>query len=122
MPSRATALIIVCATAALATEVQAIGFGRLTTSAVLGQALSLPIPLRLEPGERIEPECVSAEVTVGERTLSRGQVRTRLEPGSSGADWVVRVITTASIDEPVIEVALTVGCERKFSRRFEFAL
>src|SRR5436190_1649805 len=109
MPPRATALIIACATTALATEVQAIGFGRLSASAVLGQTLSLPVPLRLEPGERIEPECVSAEVSMGERVLSRDQVRVRLEPGSSGADWVARVTTTNIIEEPVIEVSLTVG-------------
>ena len=118
MPPRAIALIIACATTALATEVQAIGFGQLNTSAVLGQTLNLPVPLRLEAGERLEPECVSAEVTVGELRLGRDQVHARLEAGSTGADWVARITTTLAIDEPVIEVALTVGCERRFSRRF----
>ncbi|HEV8691326.1 MAG TPA: hypothetical protein VGQ91_13585 [Ideonella sp.] len=90
----------------------------MSASAVLGQTLSLPVPLHLEPGERIGPECVSAEVSMGERALGREQVRVRLEPGSSGTEWIARVTTTNIIEEPVIEVSLTVGCERRFSRRF----
>src|SRR5689334_2097112 len=112
MPSKATALIFACATAVSATEVHAIGFGRLNTAAVLGQTLDLPVPLRLEAGERLEPGCLSAEVVMGERVLGRSQVHTRIEPGSSGTDWIARVSTTVTIDEPVVEVALTVGCER----------
>lgn len=119
MPQRATALIIACATAALAIEAQAIGFGRLSTSAVLGQPLNLPVPLRLEPGERIEPECVNAEIVLGDNSLSPDRFRVRLEPsGKSTNDWVARVTTLVAIDEPVIDITLTVGCDRRFSRRF----
>ncbi|WP_374565440.1 FimV family protein [Ideonella sp.] len=119
MPPRATALIIACATAALAIEAQAIGFGRLSTSAVLGQPLNLPVPLRLEPGERIEPECVSAEIVLGDNALSHDRFRVRLEPsGRSTNDWVARITTLVPIDEPVLDITLTVGCDRRFSRRF----
>ncbi|MEK8034894.1 hypothetical protein AACH06_29110 [Ideonella sp. DXS29W] len=119
MPSRATALIIACAASAMAsTEAAAMGFGRLTASAVLGQPLNLPIPLRLDPGERLEPECVAADVTVGDNVISRERIRVRLEPGQGGADAVARVTTQMPIDEPVIEVTLMVGCDRRFSRRF----
>ncbi|HEX5683390.1 MAG TPA: hypothetical protein VFY73_05080 [Ideonella sp.] len=119
MPPRATALILACATAALAIEAQAIGFGRLTTSAVLGQPLNLPIPLRLDPGERLEPECVSAEIVAGDTALHPDRIRVRLEPsGVSGAAWLARVTTLVPIDEPVLDIALTVGCDKRFSRRF----
>jgi pilus assembly protein FimV len=66
MPPRATALILACALSAVAHEVQALGFGRLNSTAVLGQPLNLPVPLRLDAGERLEPECVQAAVTAGE--------------------------------------------------------
>lgn len=118
MPQRATALIFACATAALAIEAQAIGFGRLTTSAVLGQPLSLPIPLRLDPSERVEPECVSAEITVGDTQLNRDRIRVRLEPSAASGGWVARITTSVSIDEPVLDINLTVGCDKRFSRRF----
>ena len=118
MPQRATALIFACATAALAIEAQAIGFGRLSTSAVLGQPLSLPIPLRLDPGERVEPECVSAEIIIGDTPLNRDRVRVRLEPSGASGNWVARITTSVPIDEPVLDINLTVGCDKRFSRRF----
>ncbi|HJV68031.1 MAG TPA: hypothetical protein VJ693_02675 [Ideonella sp.] len=80
------------------------------------------MPVHLEPGEHIGPECVSAEVSFGETHLARDKVRVRLEPAAGGgaadADWVARVITSHVVDEPVIEIVLTVGCDRRFSRRF----
>jgi pilus assembly protein FimV len=118
MPSRATALFIACATSALAIEAQAMGFGRLTASAVLGQPLSLPVPLRLDPGERLAPECVAAEVTAGDTAIHRDHIRVRLEPGASASEWLARITTQVAIDEPVIEITLTIGCDKRFSRRF----
>lgn len=118
MPPRATALILACALSAVAHEVQALGFGRLNSTAVLGQPLNLPVPLRLDVGERLEPECVQATVTAGESQWGRDQVRVRLEPGSSPSEWVARITSTLAVEEPVVEITLTVGCERRFSRRF----
>ena len=88
MPQRATALILACAFAALTSESQAIGFGRLGAAAVLGQPLNLPVPLRLEAGERLETDCIGAEVTAGETQFSRSQVRVRIEPRPGANEWV----------------------------------
>lgn len=118
MPPRATALILACALSAVAHEVQALGFGRLNSTAVLGQPLNLPVPLRLDAGEQLELECVQAAVTAGESQWGRDQVRVRLEPGSSPSEWVARITSTLAVEEPVVEITLTVGCERRFSRRF----
>jgi hypothetical protein len=122
MPPRATTLIIACAASAVAHPAQAIGFGRLEASAVLGQTLNLPVPVHAEPGERMVPECVSAEVTVGDVQLARDRVRVRLEPSTSpsatSGDWIARVQTTTVIDEPVLDITLHVGCGQGFSRRF----
>ncbi|MGM9489242.1 type IV pilus assembly protein FimV [Ideonella sp. YS5] len=122
MPPRATALILACAASATTPVAQAIGFGRVSGSVVLGQSLDLPVPLHLDPGERLGPECVSAEVAAGESRFGQDQVRVRLEPskatGATESDWIARITTRSAIVEPVIEVSLTVGCERRFSRRF----
>lgn len=122
MPPRATALILACAASATTLQAQAIGFGRVAGSVVLGQSLDLPVPLHLDPGERVGPECISAEVVAGDSRFGRDQVRVRLEPskapGATDSDWIARVTTQAAIVEPVIEVTLNVGCERRFSRRF----
>ncbi len=118
MHPRATALIFACAISALATEAQAVGFGRVGGVAVLGQPLNLPITLRLEPGEQVEPGCVAAEVVAGESRFLREQVNVRIEPPAGSGDWVARIATTAPVLEPIVEITLTVGCERRFSRRF----
>jgi pilus assembly protein FimV len=122
MPPRATALILAFVASATTPGAQAIGFGRVAGSVVLGQALDLPVPLRLEPGERVSPDCVSAEVAAGDIRFGHDQVRVRLEPsqapGATDSDWIARITTRSAIVEPLIEVTLTVGCQRRFSRRF----
>ncbi|MDP1900441.1 MAG: hypothetical protein Q8K96_08300 [Rubrivivax sp.] len=110
-------LVIAGAATTAATVVSAAGFGAGGTAAVLGQALDFAVQVRLDAGEPLAPECVSAEVTVGERRLPAALVRTAVEP--TGVDLArVRVITSVAIDEPVIGVLLSAECSGKLSRRF----
>ncbi|MEP7295914.1 MAG: hypothetical protein ABI702_06975 [Burkholderiales bacterium] len=99
-----------------ATSVHAVGFGKVTNATQLGQPLNFAAALRLEPDESLARECVSAEVQSGENKLQSGQIRTTLE-GDTG-DRSVRVSTMTLIDEPVVTVSVTVGCEAKITRRF----
>ncbi|MFT3821504.1 MAG: hypothetical protein QM750_28445 [Rubrivivax sp.] len=94
----------------------ALGFGAAGSAATLGQSLDHAIALRLDPGETLAPECVGAEVTVGEQRLPAAAVRTRLE--SDGATLLLRVQTHSIIDEPVLTVAVSLGCPVRLSRRF----
>lgn len=100
-----------------ATAVSAAGLGAGGTSAVLGQPLDFAVQLRLDPGESLGPDCVSAEVTAGERRLAPSLVRALVE--TTGADTArVRVLTQSGIDEPVIGVHLVIGCTVRISRRY----
>lgn len=84
---------------------------------VLGQPLNFSVQLRSDTGEPITPECIGAEVSVGDRRLPAAQVRAALE--SLGADGArVRVFTLQRIDEPVVSVQLTVGCQSRVTRRY----
>jgi len=104
--------------AAAVLDAAAAGLSASATSAVLGQPLDFAVQVRLQPGEALSPECVSAEVTLGERRLTAPTVRTVLE--LTGADSArIRVITDQAIDEPVVGVLLNAGCPSgRFSRRF----
>lgn len=113
---RPRTLAIVVALAACAAQAQAVGFGPGPTSAVLGQPLDQLVPVRLDPGERLAPECVSADVTIGETRLPVGAVRTRLE--GDGNNLAVRVMTSIVVDEPVLSLSLSLGCPTRLSRRF----
>ena len=103
---------------AAASGAQAVGFGRVTPTAVLGQPLNVTVPLRLEPGERLFAECVAAEVQSGDTQLPPSQVHLQVVPGASAQDWAVRITTLSPIEEPVVEIAVSAGCEKRFMRRF----
>lgn len=84
---------------------------------VLGQPLNFSVQLRTDSGEPVTPECIAAEVSVGERKLPAAQVRTALESlGPEGAR--IRVSTSQRIDEPVVSVQLTLGCQARVTRRY----
>ena len=88
-----------------------------TPAVVLGQPLNFTVQLRNDTGEPVTPECIAAEVSVGERRLPAGQVRTALESlGPDGAR--IRVTTAPRIDQPGVSVQLTVGCQARVTRRY----
>ncbi len=87
------------------------------TGVVLGQPLNFSVQLRTDIGEPVTPECIAAEVTVGARKLAAAQVRTALESlGPDGAR--VRVTTVQGIDDSVVSVQLTLGCQARVTRRY----
>lgn len=103
--------------AAAASLASAAGFGAGAPGAVLGQPLDFAVQVRLDPGESLTPDCVSAEVTAGDRRLPAGQVRTVVD--AQGADVArVRVLTLQGLDEPVIGISLSVGCSSRMTRQF----
>ena len=97
---------------------QAVGFGRVSNTTSLGQPLNFEATVRLATDETLTPECVSAEVFSGENKLVQPLVRVQLDPGADGAERKVRVRTTTVIDEPVVTVLLTLGCDSKTTRKF----
>ena len=111
-------LVIAGTAAAVVLDAAAAGLSASATSAVLGQPLDFAVQVRLQPGETLSPECISAEVTLGDRRLPAPLVRTVL--AFTGADTArIRVITDQAIDEPVVGVLLNAGCpSSRFSRRF----
>ncbi|KNZ33167.1 MAG: hypothetical protein AD742_07915 [Methylibium sp. NZG] len=93
------------------------GFGRVTNSTSLGQPLNFEAAVRLNADETLTPECVFAEVFSGDNKLVQPLVRVQLD-GSEGSERRVRVRTTTVIDEPVVTVVLTLGCDNKTTRKF----
>ncbi|HEX7637991.1 MAG TPA: hypothetical protein VF457_06300, partial [Burkholderiaceae bacterium] len=119
MKRHTTAHFIFAATAALACEqASALGFGRVEADAVLGQPLSVNVPVHVDAGERFGGDCLSASVYYGESRLPPGSVRTSVSPGAVDTDWTVRISATQPVSEPVVEIEVEAGCERRFTRRF----
>lgn len=101
-----------------AAPVAAVGFGRVSNATQLGQPLNFAAAVRLDPEELLPRECVSAEVQSGDNRLQPQQIRVTLEGGVDSADRTVRVTTSTLIDEPVVTVSVTLGCNSKVTRRF----
>lgn len=82
----------------------ALGFGRPATEAVLGEALDLAIPVRLDAGEDLQDNCLTAEVYFGENKQMQGTVQVRVEGAgvAGGNQRTVRVSTTRRVDEPFV--------------------
>ena len=95
----------------------ALGWGAPPQSVFLGATLDVALPLRLDAGETLTAECVSAEVQVGDSRVPAAQVRMRLDMASAEAGSL-RVATTNAIDEPVVVINISAGCATRVSRRF----
>lgn len=112
-------LLIGVSLCALAQGVVAVGFGKLPDSTTLGQPLELKIPLRVDAGEDLRPECLNGEVHFSDNLQQPGTTSLRLDPAEpSATERVLRLATTTRVDEPVVTVQITVGCASKVTRRF----
>jgi len=118
MKKHFTAHLFFAATAFASQPVWALGFGRAVSDAVLGQGLTFTVAVRVDDNERFGADCVSADVYYGESRLEPRTIRTSVAPGSSETEWLVKVTAFPAISEPLVEVALSAGCERRFVRRF----
>jgi hypothetical protein len=96
----------------------ALGFGRLGNATMLGQPLNIATVVNLDADETLTPECVFAEVYSGDNRLPADQIRVTLEPDAATAGQVVRITSSKVIDEPVVTVTVTAGCNGSVSRKF----
>ena len=97
---------------------QSLGFGRSVNVSHLGQPLNFAATVRLEGDDSLPRECVSAEVLSGDFRVAPGALRISVEPSQNPADRQVRITTTTVIDEPVVTITLTVGCQARLTRSF----
>ena len=96
----------------------AAGFGAAPGSVNLGSPLSVSVALHLDEQDSAEPDCVSAEVSLGDRRVPAYNVRWVVEPTGQARERIVRVSTLTAIDEPVVNIQLTAGCGTRIARRY----
>lgn len=113
-----TQLLAVCLLGCLSSTATALGLGSGATSAVLGQPLDFVVPLRVDPQDEGAGDCVSADVSFGEARLSTTTVSARVEGRSASSPGQVRVTTSQVVDEPVVNLTLSVGCRARVSRQY----
>ena len=97
------------------------GLGHPVSRAILGDTLSVSVPVRLEPGEDLAPECIKADVFFGDDKLPSAAIHVQLKttPAPVGriSDAVIQIRTTALINEPVVTVYVAAGCQTRLTRK-----
>jgi pilus assembly protein FimV len=116
--------IVACAAALWACPdlAWALGLAGSSGAATVGQPLDITVQARLDNGETLGAECVSADVSFGEQRVPSQAVRTAVEGAGSGAGSAnavrIRITTTVPVDEPVVDVVVGAGCGLRVSRRY----
>lgn len=118
-PRSATAALALAGLVVAADPALALGFGTPVSQAVLGETLLMTVPLRLESAEEVSAECLSAEVFFGEDRVQPAAVSVTPSAASLAgpATMALRVRTTTLINEPVVTVLLSAGCQARITRK-----
>ena len=122
-PTRSTNAVVLCGLLALAAApADAITLEAPIGPVALGAPLDVELGVSLARGETLDPQCVRAEVVLGDRTLAAEAVRTRLGDLRPDVDdalrATLRVQTTVRVDEPVVELSVHAGCPPRMTRRY----
>ena len=116
LPKLVVGAVLVGATA----SAFAVSLGRMTGTAIVGQAFDVTLLARLGNGEKLADLCVSTEVLFGDSVISSAKVSTLLTAGATPGEVLIRVRTSSAVDEPVVTVNVREGCLQKNTRKYVF--
>ena len=116
--NRVPELLLTCLAWAAATTAQGASLGVPQGQVVLGQTLRVWVPLEGDGDSPIAPGCVTAAVQAGDTNLPSNQVRVKLVARNEPGQWMVQVVTTSPVEEPVLQLTLGTGCTGKLSRQY----
>lgn len=103
---------------ALACGCAAVTLGRAQGTAWIGSPLDFAVQVQFADGEEVSSACVEAEVFHADARQDANRIRVTVEPGAQAQVGLVRVVSLAPVDEPVVTVYLRAGCLQKSSRRY----
>ena len=102
----------------VALDASALALGRVRSAVLVGQPLSLTVPVQLGADEDISELCIDADVFYGDMRQERSRVAVTPSPAANGQSALVRIVSKGVVDEPVVTVELRAGCSFKTSRRY----
>ena len=96
----------------------ALTLGRAKGAVLLGQALTLTVPVQMDGGDSTSALCFDADVFYGDVRQDAGRVSVTSTVQSHMRSAQVTVSSYAPVDEPVVTVYMRAGCENKTTRRY----
>lgn len=98
----------------------ALSLGNAHGAVVLGRPIDLVFDVHTDPGMAVDSACIVADAVAGETKIEGVRLRVMPQPGEGGQVSTVRIRSSVVVDEPVLTVRLTVGCEGATSRTYHF--
>lgn len=96
----------------------ALSLGRSQGAAFLGRPLDISIRAVLDDSESPSEACVRADVFYADTRVDSSRVRVSIEKTGTDQEVLIRVRTSAVVDEPVVTVYVRATCARNVERRY----
>lgn len=101
-------------------DASALTLGRARGAAVLGQPFEVSVPLQYGADDDIAASCFNAVVYYGDSMQGGGRVSLAVESGKQANNATIRISSSSSVNEPMVQVELTSRCGANSVRRFTF--
>lgn len=95
----------------------AMSLGRIRGATLVGRPLDVTLSAQLDGTETLSAACVAVDVFFGDTQIPEGKVRIVTSQGASG-EALIRIRTSASVDEPVVTLYVREGCLQKNARKY----
>ena len=102
----------------MASSSLAVSLGPVRGAALVGRTLDLSVLARLDTGEDPAALCTEAEVAYSDTRIDSSKINVRTTPSGESGQALIRVTSSAIVDEPVVSLNLRAGCSAKNSRRY----
>ena len=101
-----------------ASSAAALTLERSRGSIVLGRPLDFNVQATVSPNENTASLCLEADVFQADTLINPLRVNVQLLKSGSSGSFMVRVSSSAIVEEPVLTVVIRYGCVAKNSRRY----
>lgn len=96
----------------------ALTLGRVRGAVVFGQPLDVVVQIETDTGEEATAQCFEVEVFYADVRQNVGQVQLAVESVARSKTANLRILSSTSVDEPVISLNVRSGCGQKLSRHY----
>jgi len=96
----------------------AVSLGPVRGAALVGRTLELSVLARLDPGDDPNALCSDVELAYSDTRIDSRKISVRSSATGEPGQALIRVTSSAIVDEPVVNIYLQVGCSERNSRRY----
>lgn len=101
-----------------ALQAQALTLGRIRGAAIIGQPLSLIVPVTPDANETVTNLCAEVELFHADARQDPARIQISVEPAAAGQPANLLISSGAVVDEPMVTIYLRAGCAQRISRRY----